>query len=123
MRGSPMLGSVPLMGSSVYINPPMARWLDSRPIHFIVALNRTINDRKNRARQGRAGQGSEIRGFLLVPSPSPTLSPIYDVLDVSVTSNSAWFHINHDMVSRRISKLSFYGEHSITPPYIFSLGV
>ena len=53
-------------------------------------------------------------GVLLVPSSSPTLSPIYDGLDVNVTSNVTWFHLNHEMVSRRIYKLSFYGEHSIT---------
>ena len=35
--------------------------------------------------QGRAGSG--MRGVLLVPSSSPTLPPIYDGLDVSVTSN------------------------------------
>ena len=51
---------------------------------------------------------------LLVPSSSPTLLPIYDGLDVNVTSNVTWFHLNHDMVSRRIYKLSFYGGHSIT---------
>ena len=55
-------------------------------------------------------------GVLLVPSSSPTLSPIYDGLDVNVTSIVTWFHLNHDMVSRRIYKLpvSFYGGHSIT---------
>ena len=53
-------------------------------------------------------------GVLLVPSSSPTLSPICDGLDVNVTSNVTWFHLNHDMVSRRIYKLSFYGGHSIT---------
>ena len=37
-----------------------------------------------------------------------------DGLDVNVTSNVTWFHLNHDMVSRRIYKLSFYGGHSIT---------
>ena len=54
-----------------------------------------------------------MRGVLLVPSSSPTLSPIYDGLGVNVTSNIMWFHLNHDMVSRRIYKLSFYGRHSI----------
>ena len=54
-------------------------------------------------------------GVLLVPSSEPTLPPIYDGLDVSVTSSTfTWFHLNHDMVSRRIYKLSFYGGHSIT---------
>ena len=53
-------------------------------------------------------------GVLLVPSSSPTLSPIYDGLDVNVTSNVTWFHLNHGMVSRQIYKLSFYGGHSIT---------
>ena len=62
--------------------------------------------------QGRAG--SEMWGVLLVPSSSPTLSLIYDGLDVNVTSNVTWFHLNHDMVSRRIYKLSFYGGLSIT---------
>ena len=41
---------------------------------------------------------------LLVPSSSPTLSPIYDGVDVNVTSNVTWFHLNHDMASRRIYK-------------------
>ena len=63
-------------------------------------------------------QGSEMRGVLVVPSSSPTLSPIHDGLDVNVTSNITWLHLNHDMVSRRIYKLpgslSFYGEHSNT---------
>ena len=69
----------------------------------------------DRARQGKGGYGrvSEMRGFLLVPSSSPTLLPIYDGLDVSVTSNITWFHLNHDTVSRRIYYLSFHGEHSI----------
>ena len=67
------------------------------------------------SRAGRAGRaGSEMWGVLLVPSSSPTLSPVYDGLDVNVTSNVTWFHLNHDMVSRRIYKLSFYGGHSIT---------
>ena len=30
------------------------------------------------------------------------IAHIYDGLDVSVTSNIAWFRLNHDMVSRRI---------------------
>ena len=64
------------------------------------------------SRAGRAG--SEMWGVLLVPSSSPTLSPIYDGVDVNVTSHVTWFHLNHDMVSRRIYKLSFYGGHSIT---------
>ena len=53
-------------------------------------------------------------GVLLVPSSSPTLSPMYDGLDVNVTSNVTWFQLNHDMASRRIYKLPFYGGHSIT---------
>ena len=80
--------------------------------------------------QGRVGiAGSEMWGVLLVPSSSPTLSPIYDGLDVNVTSNVmwfhlnhdvnvtsnvTWFHLNHDMVLRRNYKISFYGGHSIT---------
>ena len=43
-----------------------------------------------------------MRGFLSGPSPSPTLSPIYDGLDVSATSTITSFHSNHDMVSCRI---------------------
>ena len=54
-----------------------------------------------------------MRGLLLVPSSSPTLSPIYDGLDVSVTSNITWFRLNHDIVSRGIYKLSYEGR-SIT---------
>ena len=53
--------------------------------------------------------------LLLVPSSSPMLSPIYDGFDVNVTSNVTWFHLTHDMVSRRIFVYtSFYGGHSIT---------
>ena len=55
-----------------------------------------------------------MRGVLLVPSSSPTLPPICDGLDVSMTSNITWCRLNHDMVSRRIGNRSFYGEHSIT---------
>ena len=56
-----------------------------------------------------------MRGVLLVPSSSPTLSPIYDDgLDVRVTPNITWFYLNHDMASRRIYKLSFYGGHPTT---------
>ena len=62
-------------------------------------------------RAGRAGgagrAGSEIWGVMLVPSSSPTLSPIYDGLDVNVTCNVTWFHLINDMVSRRIYKLCF----------------
>ena len=43
-------------------------------------------------------------GVLLVPSSSPTLSPIYDGLDVNVASNVTWFHLKNYMVSRRIYK-------------------
>ena len=56
-----------------------------------------------------------MRGVLLSPASSPTLPPIYDGLDMSVTSNVTSIHFNHDMVSRRIYKLSFYGGHPITP--------
>ena len=52
-------------------------------------------------------------GVLLVSSSSPTLSSIYDGLDVIVTSTVTRFHLKLDMVSRRIYKLSFYGGHSI----------
>ena len=67
-------------------------------------------------REGRAD--SEMRGVLLVLSSSPTLWPIYDGLDVNVTSTVTWFHLNHDVVSRRVYKLSFYGGHSITPGHL-----
>ena len=62
-----------------------------------------------------------MRGVLLVPSSSPTLSPIDDGLDVNVTYNITWFRLNSDMVSRRIYKLSFYGEHSITTVSLFEI--
>ena len=48
-----------------------------------------------------------------VPSSSPTLWPICDGLDVNVTYNFTWFHLNHGMVSRQIYILSLYGGHSI----------
>ena len=31
---------------------------------------------------GRVGQGSDMRGVLLLPSSLPALSPVYDGLDV-----------------------------------------
>ena len=56
MRGWSVLGSVSLVGSGVFICYPMARWLDSRlRLYIIIALNRTLKVRQNRARQGRAG--------------------------------------------------------------------
>ena len=56
-----------------------------------------------------------MRGVLLVPSSSRTSSsPVCDGRGVNVTSNITWGRLNHDMVSRRIGKLSFYREHSIT---------
>ena len=39
-----------------------------------------------------------MRGVLLIPSSSPTLSPVYDGLDVNVISNITWFRLNHDTV-------------------------
>ena len=54
-----------------------------------------------------------MRGVLFVSSSSPTFSPVYDGVDVNVASNITWFHLNYDMVSHRIYKLSFYGGHSI----------
>ena len=66
-------------------------------------------------RADRAGRaGSEMWGVLLVPSSPPTLSPLYDGLDVNVTSTITWFDLNHDMVSRQIYRLFIYGGHSIT---------
>ena len=87
-------------------------------------ISSTLNSKKTdktglgtigQGRAGRAGRaGSEMWGVLLVPSSPPTLSPTYDGLDVNVTSNVTWFQLNHDMVSRRIYKLSFYGGQFIT---------
>ena len=48
------------------------------------------------------------------PPPKLTFLRIYDGLDVTVTSDSTWFHPSHDMVSCRIYRLSIYGEHSMT---------
>ena len=104
----------------------MARWIDSKaytPSTFFPP-RWTLKDRQNRprhtvaqSRAGRAGRaGSEMRGVQLVPSSSPTLPPIHDGLDVNVTSTVTWFHLNHDIVSRLIYKLSFYGGHPITYP-------
>ena len=43
-----------------------------------------------------------------------TLLPIYDGLDVTVTSNIIlWFRSNRSLVSCRIYRLFIYGEHSI----------
>ena len=106
MRGWPVLGSESRTNSGVfYFLSVGSGWLDSRRIHDCSEYNAK--------RQGRPGINSETKGFLLVSSSSPTLSPIHDGLDVSVTSNTTWFHPNHDMVSHRIYKLFFYREHSI----------
>ena len=78
---------------------------------LVLHIERKKTDRE---KQDRVGQGSETRGVLLVPPSSPILSPIYDGLDVSLTSNITWFHLKHGMVSRRIYKLPFYREHPIT---------
>ena len=87
----------------------------------LYTISSTLNSKrqtkhcKTEVGQGRAGRsGSEMWGVLLVPSSSPTLWLINDGLDVNVVSNVTWFHLNHDMVPRRIYKLSFYGGHSIT---------
>ena len=84
-------------------------------------ISSTLNSKKTHKTglgtigQGRAGKaGSEMWGVLLVPSSSPTVWPMYDGVDVNVISNVTWFYLDHDMVSRRIYKLSFYGRHSIT---------
>ena len=59
-----------------------------------------------------------MRGVLPGPSPSLTLLPVYDRLDVTVTSTIAWFHPNHDMVSRLIYRLPTLRRalHNIRPP-------
>ena len=102
--------------------------LDRLKAYALLSLH-TLNSKKTdiTGLQGSAGwrrveQGIGMWGVLLSPiTPSPTLSPIYDGLGVSVTSNITWFHLNHDMVSRRMYeyKLSFYGGHSITFTQIF----
>ena len=99
----------------------MSRWIDSKLIHYFlyIELQKTDNTGPwHTVAQGRASRvgraGSEMWGVLLVPSSSPTLSPIYDGLDVNVTSNVTWFHLINDMVSRRTYKLSFYGGPSVT---------
>ena len=43
--------------------------------------------------------------------------PMYDGVDVNVTSNVTWFHLDHDMVSRRIYKLSFYVRRALHYTY------
>ena len=53
-----------------------------------------------------------MRGVLPEPSQSLTLAPIYDGLDMTVTSTVTWFHPNHYMVSCRIYRRSIY--HSVT---------
>ena len=96
----------PPMGSDVLLVSPHGSLARLKACTSVLYVERKKTDT---ARQGRLGQGSETRGALLVASSSPTLSPIYDGLDVSVTLNITWFHLNQDMVSRRIYKLSFYG--------------
>ena len=99
MRGWSVLGSVPLMGSGVFgWSLLMARWIYPK----LSLTYRQSKTRQGTAWLGRVEEGSETRGVLLVPTSSPTLPPIYDDLDVSVASNITWFHLNHDMVSRRI---------------------
>ena len=105
MRGWSVLGSVLLIGSGALVwSLLMARWIDSKA-YTLYPLHSKKTDKTDLGTigQGRAGRaGSDMWGVLLVPSSSPTLSPIYDGLDVNVTSNVTWFHLNHDMVSRRI---------------------
>ena len=58
------------------------------------------NAGKRRVEQGSsAGRaGSEMWGVLLVPSSSPTLLwRMHDGVDVNMTSNVTWFHLNHDI--------------------------
>ena len=87
----------------------MARWIDS--IAYLHYFHKEDTKKQTftgvgTVAQGSAGRasraGSEMRGIMLVPSSSPTLSPMYDGLDVNVTSDVTWFHLNHDMLSRRI---------------------
>ena len=131
MCGWSVLGSVLLMGSVSLLVSPHGSLDRLKKLICIISLKRILKDRHNRARHGSAGKrrveqvvlpGSEMWGVLLVPSSSPTLPPIYDGFDVNVTSNITWFHLSHDMVSRRIYKLSFYGGHSIIlghPEYLW----
>ena len=82
-------------------------------------------DKQSRAVGSSVKQGSEMRGFLRVLSPSLTLSPIYDGFDVNVTSTVGyitWFHLNHDMVSRRIHTPFIYGGHSLTVFVVLGVG-
>ena len=105
---------VPLFGLSSWLG----RWTQ-KLIHYFLYIKLSKTDKTGlgtigQGRAGRAGEaGSEMWSVLLVPSSSPTLWLINDGLDVNVVSNVTWFHLNHDMVSRGIYKLSSYGGHSI----------
>ena len=48
-----------------------------------------------------------MKGVLLIPSSSPTLSPIYDGLDVHVISNITWFHLNPDMTLFHVESIKY----------------
>ena len=88
----------------VFPHGSLDRLKSSYVISSTLNSNRQTKQDKTRVGQGRAGSraGSKMWGVLIVPSSSPTLSPIYDGLDVNVTCTVTWFHLNHDMVSRRI---------------------
>ena len=81
----------------------MARWKDSKACmdYFLyIELSKADKTRQDREWQGRSGKagraGSEMWGVLLVPSSSPTLSSIYDGLDVNVTYIVTCCHLNHN---------------------------
>ena len=66
---------------------------------------------------GSSSTSSERQGESFWTTPSPTLKPIYDGLDVTVMSNipgftptMTWFHIKHV----ESMNYPFYGEHSRT---------
>ena len=56
-----------------------------------------------------------MKDVLLVPSSSPTFSPIHDGLDASVTSDITCFHLNYGTVSRPIYKLSSTVHYTAVP--------
>ena len=69
----------------------MARWIDSKLMHYFLYIELWKTDKTSRDRVGQGRAGSEVRGVLLVPSSSPTLPPIYDGLDVVVLRvGDAW---------------------------------
>ena len=112
--GWSVLGSALLVVQGLYSLLLMARWLNLRPTLF--STKRTLKDKQSRV--VGSNRSNEPWGESCRTTPSPTLKPIYDDLDVTVTYNITWFHPSHDMVPCRIYTLRILRRalHNISPP-------